>query len=598
MKQFLGLVIFCCCIGFSLACLSYDFNLGKNTWATSNSERDYNWADKLIPGIFDQGAVKFKQGLCGVQSKLELEGSCFKIHHPTTFQHDEYKVRVSEIETVFSKKIEALKSGSQTTYHYDAFLDHNLGSYVHEIDSLIESFDEYGVNYWLLEWQNKMLEDEEDESMADMTFYSILVHSPESQVLYEFFTVTQPSNYQDLPFMASEMRATFGGFKENSNYPWLEDSDFYDWTIVPIRVSRSVSNVDENIEWYETVLQADTIYVSEDYEIAELNGDNIKTKIGFALNQGTTVEIGFVERELDYTQDISLEIDDITAFLDIDTDAAIVVETVTEEDSDEDKLAIYNSKYERYTVKDWETDLLMEHDEVVKNEFCGFSRWFDNHYGMQLWEYDGLLDKILTALRKYNKYNYKYRVFKQSYQHTSNDGKDLLDKYGKDNVYSLWIVEPNGQTLHVAGDLLNVKDEFSDTIPTWDPQWCKQECGASAALTGQNGGSKSVKSDNTNVDNQDESNQEENEVAAEEAEEDGDENESDLRVEITNMKNTNHEKNDKWAWIELGMLLGILGIGAFVMYYILMKVDLKEYFNFGRIGDGSNEYTPLMESVA
>ena len=55
----------CSLVSVALGCVTNEFNLGKNTWATTDSSREYEWAEKIIPGIEDQGASKFQQGKCG-----------------------------------------------------------------------------------------------------------------------------------------------------------------------------------------------------------------------------------------------------------------------------------------------------------------------------------------------------------------------------------------------------------------------------------------------------------------------------------------------------------------------------------------------------
>ena len=662
MNGFLDLILLSSLLKFSFGCVSSDFNLGKNTWASANSARDYEWATKLVPGIEDQGATKFNQGDCGIQSKLVLDGSCFKIHHPTTFQHDQYKLRVAEIETVFTKKVESLTSSTSDTetestttttkHHYDAFLDHNMGFYVPSIDSLIEAYDEYGVDYWLLKWQNKMLGSGPKGMInnGDTWLYSLLVHSPGSQILYEFMTIRKPVDYDNLEFMESEMRATFEGFKPN--YPWQPESKFSDYDIVPVRLSRSVSNVDENVLWYESVLQSRRIYKSNDYEIASMNGDNVNTKMGFMLNKGVTVEIAFVERESDYTEKIELTDDDIESFLTSDEDSLTIIESLVDyieieqsksEGDDEvdginsevvdvdvgdvdigvdlDRADVYNGKYSFYKVSDWEDDLALEYESIVLNEVCGFARWFDNHYGMQTWAYDGLLDKILTALRRFG---YKYRVFKQNYQHTNDDGKELMEKYDKDMVYSLWAVEPNGQTMHIAGDLINLEDEFSGNIPTWDPQWCRQECGTTAAILDEEDDALEVvvaeeteevepEGGETDVVEDEEASDVVNLDKEEGEEEVVDENQSNLAVNV-HFPNPMHlkekdilSKKTIWYWIGLGIAICIIGSIIFVIIYIKNEFDTQEISSFVKTylllreldpmgTTTTSEYTPLINS--
>lgn len=210
------------------------------------------------------------------------------------------------------------------------------------------------MEYWLLEWSlpepieyNNNDDDGATEMKSKQDFYSILVHLPESQVLYEFI-----SDKLDLSLlsendvlMKSEMRATFSRY-----CPFCEE-DMHDVdgmvvdddedineadVVIPLRLSRGVSDLEETLTWYENVMQASILYKTDDFVVADMNGDNSLVKYGFVLNVDTKIEIGFYQRENDYTNG-------------------------------------------DYTIKDFETDLNSVHSDIVKSEVCGLDRWFDNH---------------------------------------------------------------------------------------------------------------------------------------------------------------------------------------------------------------------------
>ena len=70
----------------------------------------------------------------------------------------------------------------------------------------------------------------------------------------------------------------------------------------------------------------------------------------------------------------------------------------------------------------------------------------------------------------------KYRVSKNTVQTASVYTKSRLDQIGFDGdyVFGLWIVEPTGQTIQIGGVLSD--KEVAERAPSWDPNWCQQEC--------------------------------------------------------------------------------------------------------------------------
>eukprot|EP01084_Bolivina_argentea_P180292 311475_1 len=105
------------------------YHIEKNTVATSDSHRDYSNAYDIFPFVNDQDASKFKDGMCAYQMKLELDDSCFKIHSPTTFEHDHGLLSVEILEKEFITKWKSAMSSSSKTNNinnYDSFFDFNF----------------------------------------------------------------------------------------------------------------------------------------------------------------------------------------------------------------------------------------------------------------------------------------------------------------------------------------------------------------------------------------------------------------------------------------------------------------------------------------
>ena len=190
-------------------CLS-EFHIEKYTMATSDSYRDTEMTCLIFPEATAEFAPHFKQDYCARQSKIEIPYSCFKIHAPQTWQHDEGYLSVQALENEFSKKFYAVLNG-YSDYEFDAFFDYSLGLWVKDLDKYLQRLNDHHTiltNYIGLKWYAP--------DPIDKTFYSLIIQSPSSQKVYELMSFNKPdlTQYPNLRKSfhfqyVNEMRASF-----------------------------------------------------------------------------------------------------------------------------------------------------------------------------------------------------------------------------------------------------------------------------------------------------------------------------------------------------------------------------------------------------
>ena len=410
------------------------YNIFKNTFASSDSKRDCQNAYKIFPYIRDEEANKFHDGECAYQCKLELDNTCFKIHAPQTWQHDEGILPIHIAEKKMSFKWEMVLNENYP-YDYDAFLDFNTAFWVKSLDDYILhwqtnekqdddlKFEYIGIE-WKLDWN---LEINDDEYMENKIFYSILIHSPSSQWNYEFISYNKPKQklYKTIKWIYSDLpRCTF-----KLQEPW---NRFDSAQIVPIRISKPTTSIDLIYDFYINVMEGQLI----NYKISNIPMEQIEKQSKMSIDSetmfialtNTLIELQFIERPHYYTTP-------------------------------------------DFTLKTFENILIETHETIVTSPYCGQDRWFDNHYAYSTWTINGLLDRILNRL---NQRGITYRVSKSPYEHSSIYAQKNLDYYGYDCGYGMTIVEPTGQTFQVGGYIENPYIQKFATVG--DPQWCYQEC--------------------------------------------------------------------------------------------------------------------------
>eukprot|EP01084_Bolivina_argentea_P197898 339026_1 len=401
------------------------FHIFKNTMASSDSARECANAYKIFPSIHDEGATKFHDGECAYQCKLELDYTCFKIHAPQTFEHDEGILPIHTFERKMSLKWEYVLN-NKYPYDYDSFFDFNVAFWVDSLNDYISHWKsspelEYFGIEWQLDWDISI---DDNEFTENKKFYSLLIHSPLSSINYEFISFHKPKNkfYKHIKWIQSDLpRCTFKAMT-----PWNRKDNA---NIVPVRISRATTNINKIYDFYVNILEGKLVnYAISDIAMETDSIMKMTTKTMFILLQSTQIELQFVQRPTYYTtNDFSLEI--------------------------------------------YENMLLETHATIITSPYCGVDRWFDNHFGYSSFTVPGLMDRIMFKL---NSKKIVYKLLKSEYDHSSISAKENLDFYGYDTAYSLSVVEPTGQTLDIGGYINDIN--VQKFTPVGNPQWCYEPC--------------------------------------------------------------------------------------------------------------------------
>ena len=405
------------------------FHIFKNTVASSDSRRECANFYKIFPYIHDEGADKFHDGECAYQCKLELNDTCFKIHAPQTWQHDEGILPVHIFERKMSMKWDYVLN-DEYPYDYDTFLDFNMAFWVQSLDDYMmhwhrdndNNFDlEYIGIKWSPDWD---LQINDEEYTQNQKFYSILVHSPESSINFEFISYKKPKHkfVKHIKWINSDIpRSTF-----KLMTPWDRKDNAQ---IVPVRISRATSSIDKIYNFYTSIMEANLInFAVSDKPVEKDSNMKIKTKSMFLALQNTKIELQFVERPNYYTT------------------------------SD-------------FSLIDYENMLKETHDTIITSPYCGVDRHLDNHYAYSTWTVDGLMDRIKYRLDE-NKLT--YRIWKAPYDKSSYSARANLEAYGKDVAFGITAIEPTGQSISIGGYINDVNAQRF--TPVGNAQWCYEPC--------------------------------------------------------------------------------------------------------------------------
>eukprot|EP01084_Bolivina_argentea_P038519 71234_1 len=391
------------------------FIIFKHTIATSDSARECENYYAIFPDIHDEGASKFKDGLCAHQCKLELPYTCFKIHAPET----QFEQGLLNIDT-FEKKLSSKWKYATEHNKYDQFFDDSIAFWVNSLDEYIlhwQSNKNVKFDYIGIEW-NLYDVNINDNNFKNNKFYSILIHSSQSARQFEFISYIKPNLYNNIQWIIDDIpRCTFK--LQNNPYPWDRNDGA---TIVPIRISQPTTNVNKMYDFYVNILGANLIYYA--------NAIQSNTKTIFMALINTHIEMQFIQRD---------------------------------------------NTYGDFTLDKYENLLMETHTSIITNQYCGQDRWMDNHYAYSTWNVAGLMDKIYFNLNHYGK-EIKYGVGKNVYEHTSVHTKYSLDSigYAGEYTYGLWVVEPTGLSIQIGGIINDAQVTFFAAIG--DPQWCPHDC--------------------------------------------------------------------------------------------------------------------------
>eukprot|EP01084_Bolivina_argentea_P038520 71236_1 len=389
------------------------FIIFKHTIATSDSARECENYYAIFPDIHDEGASKFKDGLCAHQCKLELPYTCFKIHAPET----QFEQGLLNIDT-FEKKLSSKWKYATEHNKYDQFFDDSIAFWVNSLDEYIlhwQSNKNVKFDYIGIEW-NLYDVNINDNNFKNNKFYSILIHSSQSARQFEFISYIKPNLYNNIQWIIDDIpRCTFK--LQNNPYPWDRNDGA---TIVPIRISQPTTNVNKMYDFYVNILGANLIYYA--------NAIQSNTKTIFMALINTHIEMQFIQRD---------------------------------------------NTYGDFTLDKYENLLMETHTSIITNQYCGQDRWMDNHFAYETYVIPGLFDRIYYNL-KLN--NIKFTVHKNTKEHVSNYIKHQLEliNYNGQYTFGMWVIQPNGQSIKMGGVISD--PNVALYANTNDPQWCPKEC--------------------------------------------------------------------------------------------------------------------------
>lgn len=395
----------------------------KTAMATTDSYRDCASLYAIFPTIYDEGATKFNQGECAYQCKMELPDTCFKIHAPQT-RYDEGLLSVQTLENKMRAK---WKNAFTSDTAYDAFFDFNVAFWVRSLDDYLDHWatadaplEMIGLE-WSLPTDLALDTSAINDASFDGTFYSVLVHAPDSLSQFEFISLTKPKNYASVSLWRQELipRCTFSQMADP--YPWNREDNA---DIVPVRVSMASANAQKLSDFYTHTLGGKVIL---DKKAADVNGP--MRSVVIALQQ-SHIEVQFTQRPSEST-------------------------------------------FGDFSVADMEALLMETHESVITNEYCGQDRWMDNHFAYSTWTVPGLLDTIHANLKAHG---HKFKITKNTAAHAPSHTKQLLEEMGYEGewIFDFWVIVPNGQSMKMGGVVMS--EEAAQMADTADPQWCPKEC--------------------------------------------------------------------------------------------------------------------------
>jgi len=407
---------------------------------TSDAERACTNAYRIFPDLTD--LIPLKDTDCVSLCKLELPGTCFQLVHADSKLLGDGLLPIGELEAA----IDAKWTHAIESHTYDAMFDYNMAFWARDLDELItlwrtESPDLEWIGVeWVLPLDFKKEIDDpaaRGEGEDPTPFYSLIVHSPHSQIHYEFMSFTKPDLYDTVDWIEDSVaRTTFGILHQSGDYKGRFNGGvtrYYPFNrpdkvgIVPVRISRATSNLSAVTHFYENVLGADVYGFDVDAA-----SDSTKPTSAFIRLPGTQIETQFVQRP----------------------------ESAT---------------FGHLSVRAYEGRLRDTHAQSVSGPFCGEDRWMDNNIGYSSWELAGGLDKVYAQLADYDFEEVTFRVNKFPVAHALDSTKAMLHAmgYGGTFMIGMSVVDPTGHSNHIQGTL---EDQELVTRATLYSQRCPTEC--------------------------------------------------------------------------------------------------------------------------
>ena len=325
-----------------------NLTISKNTYSVSEPATVGKWLREYFPvecetdgGFTEYSLCEHSQGKCGSYVRLALNGTnegvptpCFGLHFVNAAERPSGDTDVSTVEGHFTARLTSMDE-------YDAFMDFSTVFVANSLDSYIDDFERDGVAYMLLRWKDNSDVHTTDGGTTGRTFFSLVVHVPDTQVNFEIVSAVAPEAKVQRPIFEDDMiRLPHTAVSSAGASPPGEDY------LIPVAISKGTSDIETISTFYTQILQADFDYLYSD----ETSGLTMKT---FRLPEAA-MPIRFIQR----------------------TDTSSYAST--------------------FGVKDLENAKNEAHEDAYTSPSCGFDQYMDNHY--DLTQYEVPVDTITDLL--------------------------------------------------------------------------------------------------------------------------------------------------------------------------------------------------------
>ena len=333
-----------------------NLTISKQTFSVSEPATTGKWLRSYFPvecesdgGFTDYSLCEHSMGGCGSYVRLALNGTnegeatpCFGIHMVNAAKRPAGDTDVATVEAHFNARL-------GTMGEYDAFMDFATVFVANSLDSYINDFERDGVAYMLLRWKDNSDVHTTDGGTTGRTFFSLIVHIPDSQINFEIVSAVAPEAKAQRPIFEDDMvRLPHSTISSAGASPPGEDY------LIPVAISKGTSDIETISTYYTQILQADFDYLYSD----ETEGLTMKT---FRLPEAA-MPIRFIQR----------------------TDTSSYAST--------------------FGVKDLENAKNEAHEASYTSPSCGFDQYYDNHFDLTQYEVpvDTYTDLLTTAGNKWH----------------------------------------------------------------------------------------------------------------------------------------------------------------------------------------------------
>ncbi|KAH8060331.1 hypothetical protein JL721_9090 [Aureococcus anophagefferens] len=243
-----------------------NLTISKQTFSVSDPATTGKWLRSYFPvecesdgGFTDYSLCEHSMGGCGSYVRLALNGTnegeatpCFGIHMVNAAKRPAGDTDVATVEAHFNARL-------GTMGEYDAFMDFATVFVANSLDSYINDFERDGVAYMLLRWKDNSDVHTTDGGTTGRTFFSLIVHIPDSQINFEIVSAVAPEAKAQRPIFEDDMvRLPHSTISSAGASPPGEDY------LIPVAISKGTSDIETISTYYTQILQADFDYLYSD----------------------------------------------------------------------------------------------------------------------------------------------------------------------------------------------------------------------------------------------------------------------------------------------------------------------------------------------